>query len=77
MKKRDYRPFRKHFFIPFSLSIVIIIIGVLMTLTNKTDLGYFEGRLSNRQDFVLTGPSVIGLGVLVALALLYYKKYLK
>ncbi len=76
-ERQKYKPFKAHFMIPFILSLTIIIAGIIMTLTDQTDLGYFKGRGSIRQDFVVTGPSVIIFGALLATILLYLKRFLK
>jgi uncharacterized membrane protein len=76
-KRREYIPFKAHFRIPFILSLLIVIAGIIMTLTNQTDLGYFKGRGSGREDFILTGPATIFFGLILATTLLYIKKYLK
>ncbi len=76
-KKKEYSPFKKHFWIPFGLSLLIIAIGIFMTLTDQTDLAYYKGRLSGRQNYVLTGPVVIVFGTLLSIVFLYIKRYLK
>ena len=76
-KKKEYIPFKKHFWIPFILALTIILIGIIMTLTNQNDLGYFKGRGASRQEFILTGPSAIFFGVILATLILYLKKFLK
>ena len=75
-KKKEYTPFKKHFYIPFSLALVIILAGIIMTLTNQSDTGYWAGRGGHRHGFILTGPDTIILGVVVAAILLWSKKYL-
>lgn len=76
-KKKEYTPFKKHFWIPFILALTIILLGVIMTLTNQSDLAYFKGRGANRQNFVMTGPSVIIFGAIIATLLFYLRKFFK
>lgn len=74
--KKEYRPFKKHFWIPFSLVLLILVAGIIMTLTNQVDIGKARGR-SSSNDFVLTGPGVIILGSVLSIFMLYFKKYIK
>lgn len=72
----NYKPFKKHFWVPFSLALVILVAGIIMTLTNQTDLARYSGR-GTGSNYTLTGPGVICLGTLLAGFMLYYKKYIK
>lgn len=71
------KPFKHHFWIPFSLALLILLAGIIMTITGQNNLGYFAGRGSGRQDFVLTGPATISFGAVLALTLLYLKKFFR
>lgn len=75
--KKEYKPFKKHFWIPFSLVLLILVTGIIMTATNQTDLAKFGGRGSHTHNFTLTGPGVIFLGILLTVFMLYYKKHIK
>ena len=77
VNKRKYQTFKKHFWIPFGFALLIILIGIIMTVASQTDEGAYSGRGSGTHHFELTGPGVIGLGVIVAVVLLYSRKYIK
>ena len=69
-----YKDFKHHFWIPFGLALVIIVAGVIMTLTGQKSTGHIPGKQSGFQDFLLTGPAAIAIGVIVAIWLLFQKK---
>ena len=75
-RRRKIDSYKQSFNIPIVLSLLIVCIGVFMTITNQTDLGYFKGRLSNRQDFVLTGPGTIVLGSIFLILSFLARKFI-
>lgn len=76
-KKYIYSPFKKHFWIPFTLSLVIFFSGLVMKLSSTTETGYVKGRLSGRMDFVFTGEGVMVLGAALCLTFVFMKRFLK
>lgn len=75
-QKNKNKPIKKYFWIPFSLSLVILLVGIVMTITKQTDLAKFGGKHSYT-NYTLTGPGVIALGITLIGLMLYSKKYLK
>ncbi len=78
-RKIKYTQFKKHYFIPMILSVVIILIGIYMTFTNTVS-GNPSGMHLTARGYknigggTITGPGAIGLGVVVFIILLIAKK---
>lgn len=75
-KKQNYTPLKKHFWIPFLLSVFIIVIGIVMAIMNSTDNTAYYGK--SNKHFELTGYGAITLGILLASFFIIYRfKYMK
>lgn len=64
--------FNYQFYIPFVCSILILIIGIYLKLTNKIASGYAYGRLQPFKLRFLSGNLVIFIGIALLLFILYF-----
>ncbi len=76
-KKYIYTPFKKHFWIPFGLSLLIIVAGVIMLLTDQQEIGTIHRTRNRSQTIYVTGPSTIALGTGLCIVLLSIRKWFK
>ncbi len=73
-KKKEFVVFKKHYIIPLIASLMIVLIGIIMTLNNQ--IGY--GDIINRKNeyIEITGPQTITLGSIMLISILIYIKWL-
>jgi hypothetical protein len=74
--KKKLPPFKKHILIPLGLSVFIVVAGIVMTLTDQAGIGRERAtRIGqefvhvNSSNYTITGPGVIGLGLVLTILL--------